>query len=214
MKISSLVVGAAMVLAVPVLALATPLHGHFSGYAQHAGTPGSYVVNDTYTAYATLDAVQPDPWYNFDVAQQYTVKLTANVDAAYEAPAMILNVEFGSVTVEVYEDDATAADYGNPGTFTDGTLLLSGTVTGMAGQRPNFPNFNWDVVGTVSFSGGVGMNGLLCDPQLGMNDFIAFASPPINPPSGYQEAYNIDWFCDAATSVDESSWGRMKSLYR
>jgi hypothetical protein len=215
MKISSLVVGAAVALALPALALATPLHGHFSGYANHSGgVPGSYTVGETYVAYATLDAVQPDPWYNFNPAKQYTVVISTTVTAAFEAPPMILNVTFATASVQIYEDASTAANYANVGTFTDGTLLLSGTIAGMAGQRPNFPGFNWDVIGSVSFGAGAGLGGLLCDLPMGMNDFIAFQSPPIFPPSGYEEAYNVDWFCEESTSVDESTWGRMKGLYR
>jgi hypothetical protein len=49
---------------------------------------------------------------------------------------------------------------------------------------------------------------------MAMNDFIAFQSPPIFPPAGFEEAYNIDWVCETATSVDPSTWGRMKGLYR
>jgi hypothetical protein len=214
MKLSSLVVGAAVALALPALALATPLHGHFSGYANHSGgVPGSYTVGETYVVYATLDNVQPDPWYAWNPTKQYTAAISTTVTAAFEVPP-ILNVTFATASVGIYEDSSTPANYANPGTFTDGTLLLSGSISGMAGQRVNFPGFNWDVIGSVTFNGGAGFGGLLCDLPMGVNDFIAFQSPPVFPPAGYEEAYNIDWFCEASTSVDASSWGRMKSLYR
>lgn len=215
MKFRSLAVGAALFLAIPALALADPLHGHFSGYADHSGgVPGSYTPGETYTVYATLDAVQPDPWYAFDETQEYTVVITTTVTAAYEAPPMILNVEFADATVEIFEDDGTAADYGNVSTFTDGTKVLDGVATNMAGQRPNFTGFNWDVTGDVALLGGAGIEGLLCDGPMSMNDFIAFQSPPVFPPAGYEEAYNIDWVCETATSVDRSTWGKLKGLYR
>lgn len=215
MKLSTLVVGAAVALALPALALATPLHGHFSGYGDHSGgVPGSYTVGETYVAYSTLDNVQPDPWYNWNPAKQYTAVFSTSVTAAFEAPPMILNITFATASVQIYEDSTTPANYANPGTFSDGTLLLTGTMTGMAGLRVNMPGFNWEVHGNVSFTGGAGLGGLLCDLPMGMNDFIAFQSPPVFPPAGYQEAYGIDWFCEASTSVDETSWGRMKSLYR
>jgi hypothetical protein len=215
MKVGSLVIGAAMIVAIPALAAAAPLHAHFSGYADHNGpAPGSYVAGNDYTAYATLDAVQPDPWYAFLAGQEYTVVITTTVTAAYENPAMILNVEFADAVVEIYEDNTTPADYANPGTFTDGVLVLSGIASNMAGQRPNFSGFNWDVTGSVSFDGGAGLGGLLCEGPIGMNDFIAFQQPPINPPNGYREAYNVDWFCEGTTSVEQSTWGRMKGLYR
>jgi hypothetical protein len=215
MKLNTLVVGAAVSLALPALALATPLHGHFSGYANHSGgVPGAYTAGETYVAYATLDNVNPDPWYTWNPAKQYTAVISTTVASAFEAPPMILNVTFATASVQIYEDSTTPANYANTGTFTDGTLLLTGSITGMAGQRPNFPGFNWDVIGSVNFTGGAGLGGLLCNLPMGMNDFIAFQSPPIFPPAGYEEAYNIDWFCEASTSVDESTWGRMKSLYR
>jgi len=215
MKISTLAVGAASLLAIPTFALATPLHGHFSGYADHSGgVPGSYSVGESYTVRGILDDVQPDPWYGFLADHEYTVVIVTSVIDVFESPPMVLNVEFGPVTVQIYEDDTTPANYASPGTFIDGTLLLSGSISGMMGQRPNFDGFNWDVVGTVNFTSGAGIEGLLCDLPMGMNDFIAYQTPPIYPPTGYEEAYNIDWFCEATTGVDESSWGRMKSLYR
>lgn len=214
MKLNTLVIGAAVALALPALALATPLHGHFSGYGNHSGgVPGSYSVGETYDGYSTLDNVQPDPWYNWNPAKQYTAVFHTTVTATGSNPPLLL-VTFATASVQIYEDSTTPANYANPGTFTDGTLLLTGQITGMSGSRVNFPGFNWEVHGSVNFTGGAGLGGLLCDLPMGMNDFIAFQSPPVFPPAGYEEAYGIDWFCDSSTSVDETTWGHMKSLYR
>jgi len=35
--------------------------------------------------------------------------------------------DYGPGTIVLYEDDSTPADYSNPGTFSDGTVILSGT---------------------------------------------------------------------------------------
>ena len=214
-RLTSLMAGAVVILAIPALASADPLHGHFSGYADHSGgTPGVYSIGETYTAYATLDNVQPDPWYPWNGTKEYTVVIMTSVtsyDDTSNPP--IIDVDFAPASVAIYEDDTTPADYGNVSTFTDGTNILNGTISNMHAQRLNFPGFNYDVTGTLAFTSG-NTGELLCNGDLTLNDFIAFSSPPIFPPAGYEEAYNIDWVCEGATSVDPSTWGRMKGLYR
>ena len=58
--------------------------------------------------------------------------------------------------------------------MTDGTKVLEGTITNMSGSRLDFPGFNWDVIGTLTMTGGTGLGNMLCSDPLTLNDFIAF----------------------------------------
>lgn len=223
----ALAVGVGMAMLLPALASAVVLEGHFSGYADHAGpAPGVYSDGLAYHAYTTLNAVQTNPWYPWDQANyEYTAVIDAIIvdytGLPYPWQVGVNGVEtadFNVASVSIYEDAGTPADYANLSTFTDGTLILSGVVQNMIGEHVVFwsgstlISFPWTVTGVVVMTGGSGL-----DPQcaggLVMNDFINFAFG--TPPTGYEEAYDIEWKCaEPSTSVEASSWGRVKGLYR
>ena len=213
-RLKSLGIGVVMALAIPALALAADYAGHFSGYADHDGIgPGVYFPGTTYVARMTLDTVQENPWYNFDPAKEYTAVLTAVVDTYTDNGGAYMVTDFQVGVVEIWEDMATPADYANPGTFTDGTLVLSGQAGNMIAQGPILYGSPFVVSGIVVFTGGSGLGSLLgCAPGgLAMNDFIM--TTIITPPAGYEEVYDAEWKC-AAVSVDDSTWGSVKGLYR
>jgi hypothetical protein len=66
------------------------------------------------------------------------------------------------------------------------------------------------ITGAATVTGGAGLGSLLCD-VLTMNDFIAWL--PNTSPPGYKEAYDSKWEC-CPVSVEQSTWGGVKSLYR
>jgi hypothetical protein len=207
-----LAVGAVALLAMPVSGSAATLQGSFSGHADHDGAaPGVYTGATTYTAYMTLDTTQQDPWYPWNPAKEYTAVLTAPV-ATY-TPGMFQTVTWGVGTVDVYEDDPDA-DYANRATFTDGTLILTGSAQNMAGQRFDFFGTPWSITGVVVFTAGSGLGNLdaQCAGGLVMNDFIDFQI--VAPPATYDENYDALWNCPEPTGAEESSWGRVKSGYQ
>jgi len=227
----ALAVGVGLAMLLPALASAVVLEGHFSGHAQHNGpAPGAYANNLPYTVYATLDAVQTNPWYPWDQAtNEYTVKIDAVITVyngtypwAYSAIPVEETTDFNVASVSIYEDPAKNADYANPATLTDGTLILSGFIQNMIGDHWviwSSPSFMipqpWTITGVVVFTGGAGIGNLdtQCAAGLVMNDFVSFGI--ITEPPGYQESYDIEWKCpEVSTSVDEASWGRVKGLYR
>jgi hypothetical protein len=226
----ALAVGVGMAMLLPALASAVVLEGHFSGNADHAGpAPGVYANGLAYNAYATLNTTQVNPWYPWDqVNYEYTAVIHAVVvtyNGMYPWVAGVNGVEtadFNVATVEIYEDAGTAADYANPSTFTDGTKVLSGVVQNMIGEHVVYwPNpfymveLPWTITGVVVMTGGTGLANLdtQCAGGLVMNDFVNFQIGTF--PAGYEEAYDIEWKCpEVSTSVEPSSWGRMKGLYR
>jgi hypothetical protein len=213
-QLASLALGTGMAFAFPLLASAVTLEGHFSGHATHNGpSPGVYAPGVVYTARLVLNTTQENPWYPWNPAKQYTAVVNANVFSYTGGFLQVVDFANGA-TFQVYEDVGTPADYANPATFTDGTLILSGGSNDMFGQRVNIFGLPWNVYGTIVFTGGAGLPEL--DPQCGfgllMNDFIDFQIA--TNPAGYREAYDAEWKCAEPVSVDAATWGRVKASYR
>ncbi len=215
-RLKSLGIGVVMALAIPALALAADYAGHFSGYADHDGIgPGVYAPGTTYEARMTLDTVQENPWYDFLAGKEYTAVLTAVVDTYTDNGGAYMVTDFQVASIEIWEDVGTAADFAVPATFTDGTMVLSGQADNMIAQGPIVFGSPFVVSGVVVFTGGSGMGNLLgdcVDGGLAMNDFIM--TTIITPPAGYEESYDAEWKCSEVISVDESTWGSVKGLYR
>lgn len=211
-KLKSLALGVGL-LVIPALAMADTFEGHFSGHADNGtGTGGSYSAGSTYDAYLVLDAVQVNPWYPWNAAKEYTAVLSTTVES-FVVIGGEENINFAVATVTVYEDDQTAADYGNLGTFTDGTAVLSGAANNMIGNRQQIFGLPFAVTGTVVFDGGAGVGNLTaCTAGLAMNDFIDFQFT--SNPAGFHEVYDAEWKCVEEISVEENTWGSVKGLYR
>lgn len=214
-SLRNMVAGAVMVLVIPALAFSVTLESTFTGFAQHDGAaPGDYTGATTYTAFMTLDTQQDNPWYPWDqLTYEYTAKLVAPISSFTVNPPFE-NIDFGVATVEIWEDNTTAADYGNQATFTDGTKVLSGVVQNMIGSRFQSFGLPFDVTGVLIFTGGSGIGNLdsQCATGVVLNDFIDFTF--VTPPAGYQEQYRAQWKCPDTTGTEESTWGGVKSLYR
>jgi len=115
-------------------------------------------------------------------------------------------------TVRLYSDSgpATAHDFANPSTFSDGTLILSGSFSGNL-TRQLFTTSLGSTVGNISWSGGSRLG------ELGSNTsgwaLGGGLSRGATLPSGYVETW--DGKIDQATvAVNTSTWGAMKQLYR
>jgi hypothetical protein len=198
--------------------------GHFSGYNAHASAAGTFVVGEAFTAYQTLDAVNPNAWYPWnDAAFEYTLVITGNVSSYLNMPNVFRAVSFANTTFAIYEDAGTAANPALPGTYTDGAAILTGVITGMyaegaggavdgIGPPASVPD-GMGICGTVTFTGGSGLAELLCT-SLHMADFLTWLPLPGGFPAGYKEVYNSGWLCCGTIGVDGSSWGGVKSLYR
>jgi hypothetical protein len=212
--IKALALGVGMATSIPALALAQS--ASFSGFADHSGPDGGqYIVGGGYEAYLTLDTTQPDPtWYPFNQAFfEYTLVIQTTIGDWQQLAGPIYSVTFGSATFAIYEDSGTAADYANKSTFTDGNMILSGTVSGMQSVYDT-GGFSYDLGGpTIAITGGSGIGDASCQNLVG-TDFVTINFPISDPrPAGYEEGFDVLWNC-IPTSIDESNWGRVKSLYR
>ena len=212
-KLKSLAIGVGLLM-VPALAFSANLTGHFSGHADNgSGTGGFYVAGTSYDAYLTLNALQDLPWYPWNPAQEYTAVLSTTV-SSFVVLGNLEVVDFEVASVDVYEDNTTPADFANLGTFTDGTYLLSGVANNMIGNRVSIFGLPFDVTGVVVFNGGAGFGNLnpCVSDGLIMNDFIDFTFAA--NPDGFEEAYDAEWKVECPDSVEHSTWGSVKGLYR
>ena len=221
MKIlTGLVVGLGIAALVPIAAFAQcDMHeGHFSGHSVHASAAGTFSAGEAFTLRQTLNTTQVNPWYAFNQgAFQYTLVITGTVTSQVNIPlfpgTVLRQVTFGASSFAIYEDAGTTADYANPGTFTDGAAILTGSISGMYGEglvdgaNPEVLG----VTGNATITGGSAIGDVICT-DLVMNDFLAWL--PATSPPGYKEAYDSKWECCIVTAVEPSTWGGVKSLYR
>ncbi|MFH2051849.1 MAG: hypothetical protein ABIK96_05205 [bacterium] len=115
-------------------------------------------------------------------------------------------------TVIIYQDDATAADYANTGTFTDGTAILVGSLVSL--NRTMFTSSLGSVLGTVDWTGGTRLDDIAPEDQ----DGWAFLSGTINRADSVEPGFDEAW--DGKVEPQEpivddeaTSWGSVKALF-
>lgn len=140
---------------------------------------------------------------------------------SYEYTLVITGLNLDSVSgiqsfysggaIAIYEDAATAADYTAPGSFTDGTAILTGTFTNLT--RTKFTATLGSVNGFVDWTGGTRLNDIAPEDQ----DQWPFLSG-IN--ANFAEAgYDEEWDgkvepSDIIVDNEIRSFGSVKALMR
>lgn len=119
MKKLFLVLAVACIVAAPGLSSAQQLFD-YNGQAIVPGAGGGSA-----TAYLPIDeAGVIDTPLALDFANyDYTIVVVTGISSVVGG-----TTEFLPGTITIYEDNATVADYGDPSTFTDGTVILSGSI--------------------------------------------------------------------------------------
>ena len=196
----------AMVAAIPTtIALAVdPANFDWYGFAIIPGSVGGPL---TLRSVLTNNGVIPTPIPTDFTTTEYT--LVANSTLSLNAQPQ----QYTGGAASMYADSkasGTAANYADPSTFTDGTLILSGVFDGTL-LRYNYVTFG-NFTGKVNWTGGSRLGELsntLMWPFWG-----GWSRRTSGIPSGYQESW--DGACDqpAALAVDPSTWGAVKELYR
>jgi hypothetical protein len=227
-KVLSLGLGV-LLLTIPAISSADSRKAVLDGYSKHPTSPaGQFTNNEDFKAYVVLGAEDVDEpwWYPFDwPAKEYTAVLDGEVLFALDDSDGAFNqsVSFKpNGSCHIYEDTTPDADYANTATFTDGTNILIGQVNNMQGTRLDLNGHPWSITGEITLIGGTGLANLLgCAASglsLSLNDYAAWQLPNGQPlpgiPAGYKERYGAEWKCLEPTSVEGSSWGGVKALYR
>lgn len=168
---------------------------------------------------AFLDANDPTKDYTF-----YVYGLISNGTTSSGFPGLqLFTTTYSAGTIEIYEGTPRDAAFDPnppsatvPSTFTNGTLILSGTISGFYTQTNDFTAFDTgNAEGTIQWTGGslfnvVSPGGVPC-PSLFTGGLTWY--PPVMI-AGYLFRHDGKIDIDCPTPAGRSTWGRIKSLYR
>lgn len=136
---------------------------------------------------------------------EYTLVIEGTVYDAFAGGAQL----YSGGTITLYEDAGTAADYGNPASFTDGTALLSGVVVSLS--RSQILSLV-SVVGTVDWTGGSQIDDLAPADRLDWGLFSGVNTAVADP--GYSETWDGKVEPrDPVVGNDSGSWGSLKTSW-
>jgi hypothetical protein len=187
---------------------ADPPNFDFNGYAIVPTLIGGQL---TVRTVLTNNGVVPTPIALNFALNQYTLVVTGTL-----ASAAGIAQQYSPASISMYEDPiggGTAADYATPATFTDGTLILSGSFDGNL-TRNTFPtappNRLGSFVGKVDFTGGTRVGDLVTPQDWPFGGGWSRSVTTI--PAGYHEQWDgkIDL---APVAVELKTWGAVKQQY-
>jgi hypothetical protein len=95
---------------------------------------------------------------------------------------------YGPGTIVLYEDDLTAADYANPSTFADGTVILSGTFYDFT--RTLFTASLGSGVGKVDWTGGTRLGEIATGDQVNWPFVVSISNRSTVTEPGYDENWD------------------------
>lgn len=219
---------------IAVMASAVPVLGsaEFVFYGNARYTPGPPdAVGSVVEAYGILTTVGG---LDFPIALdtdnfEYTVYLfDLTVASSGNNPPAVRNVAHTGGQLYIYADaiaGGTAADYGSPGTFTDGELILSALVD--EGFQASLFDFDGDDLysgfgsGSCDFTGGTQIDALVAANSW-LEDWGLYATiadpdsgPGVVVPAGFDRLFDLKITPpNDPTPRASSSWGKLKSLYR
>lgn len=181
-------------------------------------------AGDWYNMFGFIQAMNPTFLTSDTTLYQYTIEFYNLASVGFSDFLGFRFVTYSTGMVQIYEDTlsapGTAAVHGinppnatTPATFIDGTLILGGNVVDFG--------ITLDLgAGTGSFNGNVNFNmgtqlGNIPVGPLKVFTFAGLTSGPItNVPEGYIHQVAGSIKLEQAVQVENSTWGRMKALYR
>lgn len=189
----------------PVARAADPPNFDFNGYAQVSDVLASSL---TMRSVLTNNGVVPTPIVLDFTTKQYTLVLTGTLSSIVGIAR-----NYSAATCAIYEDaigGGTAADYANPATFTDGTVILSGNFDGFL-VRNRFTATLGNFIGKVDFNAGTRLGDMVTAQDWPCGG--GWSRTVSGIPAGYQE--NWDGKIDLApVGVNNLGWDGVKQLFR
>ena len=179
-------------------------------------------VGDGYNMFGLVQSANPTFLTTDFVANEYTVKFCELTSLGFTDFGCFRFVNYGVGRLEVYEDSrttGTAADFGInppnatlPSTFMDGLLILGGNVNGFSVTLDNCAGTG-SASGDVDFDSGSQLGNIPIDAQK-IYTFSGLTSGVPVIPEGFIHQVTGSIKIEQAVQVEQSSWGRMKALYR
>lgn len=138
----------------------------------------------------------------------YTIVVTGLVQDTAGATSL-----FSGGTVAIYQDAATAADWANPATFTDGTAILTGSLVTF--QRTMLTGTLGSGAGTVDWTGGTRLAELSPADQTGWPFLTAVSRAASQVQPGYSERWDgkVEPTGDVV-ATESASWSDLKASFR
>ncbi|MHB8078025.1 MAG: hypothetical protein ACYDIE_02045 [Candidatus Krumholzibacteriia bacterium] len=222
---------AALTAAAPALAASEVI---FYGYAKYV--PVIDAVGSTLEVYGLAAPGSVAPPIAFDWANyEYTVQVSGLTVATYAADSVPVgpylldrkSSTYAGGIVRIYQDakaGGTHADFAAPGTFSDGTLILTAAVDdGFASLLTDGPIVHDGIFvgsgsGTCDFNGGSRLDELV-SAEYYLNDWFLGGVPISDPsptvPAGFQRLFNVKLVSpNDPTSAEPGTWSGVKALYR
>ena len=177
-----------LLIGVPQFAFAQPQAFDFLGQATIPTTLGNPLTMYSVVQEGSGLVVPPIP-LDF-LGQDYTIVITGANLLTDTGNAQT----FANGTIAVYEDNATVADYANLGTFTDGTAILTGVISGLSRSDVTLtiPPFarQITILGTVDWTGGTRLDDLAPADQTNWPFLAAGNRDAANVEPGFDEQWD------------------------
>jgi hypothetical protein len=199
------------------VASATPFFDFF-GFDYLDGPP--YSVGTTVTVPMAFDRTQPDLPIPMDLEQyEATVLVSALQITDVQASGGVVSLTFAGGLIQIFEDPAKNAQWSDnppnaqvPASFTDGTLILGGTFTDCV-MIFDLTMGTGTVQGHVDFTTGSRLNEI--DVPAGWLFYGGVSTNPIfGIPAGYEMAWDPQLMSPEATATRQTTWGKVRGLFR
>jgi hypothetical protein len=187
-------------------------YGTEPGYVNHMSQPGAVL-----TIVGLIDHFF-DPFLDLDPS-------TTEYSFIFRDLVSLGSIDFGGIILtsyaggffEVYQDPSNNADYANQGTFTDGTLILSGFLANFSVQQFQGPGgwsgtYQTDFEFTGPAAGGLYDRVEQCYGTTGGG--WSDSAPSIPPGYTVQVDGHMTVEHCRPTGTEQSSWGSVKDLFR
>jgi hypothetical protein len=154
---------------------------------------------------------------------QYTYVMYGLTAINVQSVGPFLVVDYTPGTLEIWEDSkstGTAADYGTippnataPSTFNDGTLFLTGSLTGFRFVFNTVSN-SGSFDSNFNVTGGSQLGNVVAFGQTAGWTFSGVTANALNIPQGYYHQVDGQTFLDKPVPAQPRSWGQIKADYR
>ncbi len=222
------VAGLAMVFAAPTVAFVNPIVDFGTGYAKedarmvddNISTAGDVllIVGHVVGFNSPFDDLDPnDPAVEYTYVYRNLVSLGTVVSGS--GLTAVYDTDYSGGVLEVYADPSLDADFANPATFMNGTMILQASLSGFhlttlaiscAGtQTAGFQFTGGSLFSRVS-AGGIGFGGL----APGLFSVCTGQVPAAQQAQGYFGLSDTKLDLDPATPTEKRTWGQIKQGQR
>lgn len=197
----------------------------YVGYDYEYPNPDTTLFGEAGSGYKEVGLVPNlfSPLSPDTVNNEYTYYISGLTQSNRTVVGSFVIIDYsGPGTFQVFEDSkSTGTDpvYGvyppngtAPGTFTDGTLFLEGSLSSfqvVINTDTNSGSYNaqFDVTGGSQYAN------VPSNQRMGWS-FAGVTGNELNKPAGYTHQVDGQIFLNEATPTEKTSWGKLKSIYR